>query len=180
MFFHSSSGPFDWAEDISPFEFCWPPPNVDEASDVDDPPPPPLTGGLSRSVRPPPPPPPGPLGGGCHNDERCWGCGYTQFKLLWASGCWRFPLTKALKDPTCISLQNWNNVRQKRQSALTCFRRLVSPFRPKMRVFHQDESCLLALSYLHNSREDGGKNGISHFDETLILIGHRGIFAHAA
>ena len=33
--------------------------------------------------------------------------------------------------------------------------------------FHQDESCLLALSLLHNSREDGGKQVSSHFDEKL-------------
>ena len=37
----------------------------------------------------------------------------------------------------------------------------------KMRVSHQNESCLLALSLLHNSREDGGKQGSSHFDEKL-------------
>ena len=42
----------------------------------------------------------------------------------------------------------------------------------KMRVFHQIESCLLALSFLDNSREDGGKKGSSHFDATLTLIGH--------
>ena len=36
-----------------------------------------------------------------------------------------------------------------------------------MRVFHQNESCLLALSLPHNSREDGGKQGSSHFDKTL-------------
>ena len=42
-----------------------------------------------------------------------------------------------------------------------------------MRVFHQNESCLLALSLLHNSREDGGKQGSSHFWwKTFILIGH--------
>ena len=35
----------------------------------------------------------------------------------------------------------------------------------KMRVFHLNESCLLALSLLHNSREDGDKQGSSHFDE---------------
>ena len=39
----------------------------------------------------------------------------------------------------------------------------------KMRVFHQNEGCLLALSFLHNSKEDGGKKGSSHFDETLSL-----------
>ena len=39
----------------------------------------------------------------------------------------------------------------------------------KMRVFHQNESCLLALSLLHNSREDGGKQGSSHFDEKLYF-----------
>ena len=39
--------------------------------------------------------------------------------------------------------------------------------------FHQNESCLLALSVLHNSGEDGGKQGSSHFDEKLsFLIGH--------
>ena len=37
------------------------------------------------------------------------------------------------------------------------------------------ESCLLALSFLHNLREDGGKKGSSHFDETLILIGHHSL-----
>ena len=37
----------------------------------------------------------------------------------------------------------------------------------KMRDFHKYESCLLALSLLHNSREDGGKQGNSHFDEKL-------------
>ena len=37
----------------------------------------------------------------------------------------------------------------------------------KMRVFRQNESCLLALSLLHNLREDGGKQGSSHFDEKL-------------
>ena len=31
------------------------------------------------------------------------------------------------------------------------------------------ESCLLALSFLHNLREDGGKKGSSHFDEKLSL-----------
>ena len=36
-----------------------------------------------------------------------------------------------------------------------------------MRVFHQNESCLLALSLLHNSREDGGKQGSFHIDEKL-------------
>ena len=35
-----------------------------------------------------------------------------------------------------------------------------------MRVFLQNVSCLLALSLLHNSREDGGKKGSSHFDKT--------------
>ena len=39
----------------------------------------------------------------------------------------------------------------------------------KMRVFHQNESCLFALSFLHNSLEDEGKKGSSHFDETLSL-----------
>ena len=37
----------------------------------------------------------------------------------------------------------------------------------KMRVFHLFESCLLALSLLHNSREDWGKQGSSDFDEKL-------------
>ena len=33
-------------------------------------------------------------------------------------------------------------------------------------VSYQNESCLLALSLLHNSsREDGGKQGSSHLDE---------------
>ena len=36
-------------------------------------------------------------------------------------------------------------------------------------VSYQNESCLLALSFLHNSREDGGKIGSSHFDETLSI-----------
>ena len=34
-------------------------------------------------------------------------------------------------------------------------------------AFYQNESCLLALSLRHNSREDGGKQGSSHFDEKL-------------
>ena len=34
-------------------------------------------------------------------------------------------------------------------------------------VFHQNESCLLGLSLLHNLREDGGQQGSSHFDEKL-------------
>ena len=37
-----------------------------------------------------------------------------------------------------------------------------------MRVFDQNESCLLVLSFLHNLSEDGGKDVSSHFDETLI------------
>ena len=37
----------------------------------------------------------------------------------------------------------------------------------KMRVSHQNESCLLDLSLLRNSREDGGKQGSSHLDEKL-------------
>ena len=35
--------------------------------------------------------------------------------------------------------------------------------RPKMRA------AFLALSFLHNSREDGGKKGSSHFDEKVSL-----------
>ena len=43
-----------------------------------------------------------------------------------------------------------------------------------MRVFHQNESCLLALSFLHNSREEGARKAAlivnvmknSHFDGT--------------
>ena len=31
--------------------------------------------------------------------------------------------------------------------------------------FYQNESCLFALSFFHNSREDGGKQGSSHFDK---------------
>ena len=42
-----------------------------------------------------------------------------------------------------------------------------------MRVFNQNENCLLALPLLHNSKEDGGKQGSSYFDEKLILIGHK-------
>ena len=34
-------------------------------------------------------------------------------------------------------------------------------------VSYQNESCLVALSFLHNSREDGGKQGSSHFNEKL-------------
>ena len=34
-----------------------------------------------------------------------------------------------------------------------------------MRVFHQ--AACFALSFLHNSREDGGKKGSSHFDKQV-------------
>ena len=34
-------------------------------------------------------------------------------------------------------------------------------------VSYQNESYLFALSFLQNSREDGGEQGSSHFDETL-------------
>ena len=44
-----------------------------------------------------------------------------------------------------------------------------------MRIFHQNESCLLALSLLHSSREDGGKQGkLSFWWKNFILIGHYG------
>ena len=48
-----------------------------------------------------------------------------------------------------------------------------------MRVFHENESCLLALSFLHNSREDGGKKGSSqsHFDKTPQYTNFRKIRA---
>ena len=35
--------------------------------------------------------------------------------------------------------------------------------------FYQNESCLLALSLLHNSREDGGKLGSSHLNRKTLL-----------
>jgi len=49
-----------------------------------------------------------------------------------------------------------------------CYRSVLSnwEFSIKMRA------TFLALSCLHNSREDRGKKGSSHFDEKLILIGH--------
>jgi len=42
-------------------------------------------------------------------------------------------------------------------------------------VSYQNESCLFAISFLHNSRENGGNIGSSLFDETLYLIGHHSI-----
>ena len=35
--------------------------------------------------------------------------------------------------------------------------------------FSSNESCLFALSFLHNSREDGDEKGSSHFDKILSL-----------
>ena len=53
-----------------------------------------------------------------------------------------------------------------------------------MRVFHQNESYHLDVSFLHSSREDGGKKGSFRFDETfsfwsihtVVLIAHPSAF----